>query len=490
MSEPRIPVALDPEDNPVPIEEAERFTPNYYRCPECGKFVNPRKGEKRVHYYAHAPGVLEEITCPLGTQADVERLIDEYRTSEVEKDERERSIRVAIRPTYGGNVELFGIVPTIEWEEIDPQTSVETELKSISVSGEGIERLPVATNFHPSEPEVTFELDPTAEAYELDVKGPEQFETVRGTWTADSIEVEDVFIGDETRAIRRKKTRRIKEGDWVYVTMDEEPPSLPDEAEVSSSDSLLFLGFPIVDETQDLVSEYVGEAQTDEHGFDADVILPSGANPTTEAPIGANPGTPTLIGIEPSSDIDPIFEVVSVPKRKGDTIVIEPTGAENPRFYGSSFPDRGSRRISIHQRNSDRHRLVHLHSVADKSGERLQKTEPTPEIGVEVQLENGKTKFLNPIDEPRMTTLGPHIDAYSIETRLDVRAPDGFAFDVEAQFSDAADIGPVVTRTDITLEEVVPEFSHWIVEGCNTIRFSFDGLGTVGLRFQEPGKGA
>ena len=92
MSDISIPVALDPYGNPVPIEEAIRFKSDYYCCPECGEFLEPRKGTSRAHFYAHKKGVLEDTDCSLSSQADIDRMVDDLRTSDIEQEEKERQI--------------------------------------------------------------------------------------------------------------------------------------------------------------------------------------------------------------------------------------------------------------------------------------------------------------------------------------------------------------------------------------------------------------
>ncbi len=53
MSEPKIPYGLDPRGRPVHIDKAEHKL-DYYTCIECGSFLEPRKGEVMVWFFAHA----------------------------------------------------------------------------------------------------------------------------------------------------------------------------------------------------------------------------------------------------------------------------------------------------------------------------------------------------------------------------------------------------------------------------------------------------
>ena len=81
VSKLSIPFGLAPEGTKTPIEEAKRKS-NYYRCPECGEFLNPRIGAQR-QYFAHKQGVLEDTSCSLSSDEGVEKMIEDLRTSDI-----------------------------------------------------------------------------------------------------------------------------------------------------------------------------------------------------------------------------------------------------------------------------------------------------------------------------------------------------------------------------------------------------------------------
>src|SRR5699024_5355248 len=138
------------------------------------------------------------------------------------------------------------------------------------------------------------------------------------------------------------------------------------------------------EKTEVFLDHYASGLSTDRYGFDADILLPAHANPTIEAPIYAPPRESVLVGVIPSEEIDPMFEIVSIPKAASDTVTIDRTGPGTPRYYTTAIPADGSRRVSIHQRNSDRHRLIHLHPLAESPTVDIPDTEPR-RIGIEIQ---------------------------------------------------------------------------------------------------------
>lgn len=485
MSELSIPVALDPHGNPVPIEEATRFKTDYYRCPECSEIVNPRKGSVRTHYYAHKRGVLEETSCELSSQADVDRMVDEFRTSDVEEEEKERQIRLYLEEVHGSYVNLFGVIPSLEWEDIEPGTDVDPLLDQLTIETDGVNHPPSPQSFHPSEPEVFLDLDSSVEEFSVRISNADQLEKLQGHWTTEGLSDGDLFIGDQNRARRHTRKRQVKEGEWIYAVTDTKPSSLPDLASVYTLESFSVIGFPVQEETQDLLKEYTDESIADQYGFNANVVLPASANPTSEEPIDGQHGEPVLICVTPDEEIDPTFEVVSVPRKENDVTVIEPTGPGNPRYHRTTFPEEGSRRISIHQRNSSRHRLVHLHAGEDESSAGLDSISAGSEqIGLLVDLED-EDVLLSPLNGQSTITVGSEIDPVSLPARVSYVGPEGLEIELKARFPETAAHGPLVSRSTESLEELLPEISHWAAQGCRLVTFNFDSLGSVSIEFAQ-----
>lgn len=485
MSNLSIPVALGPHGNPVPIEEAER-KPDYYVCPECGEFLTPRIGPKR-QYFAHKQGVLDDTDCSLSSQADVRRMVDELRTSDIEEDERERSIRIYIGEQYDGRIECFGILPSLEWGHLPRQADVDALLDDLTITTTGVSNPPVPNNFHPSESETVFTLNPGADEYVIDIEGPDALDHITGRWTADELAKGDLFVGDQSRARRHQSNRQIKEGEWVYLLTSIAPRTLPDVVETYDIGSFTVLAFPARESTKDLLEEYGEGLTTDDYGFDADVILPADAHPTIEAPIQGSPEDRVLVGITPAEGIDPIFEVVSIPKGTDDTVDIEPTGPGNPRFYPTRIPPDGSRRVSIHQRNSNRHRLIHLHSESEDETDITAEADETGDRIVGLELDLGDdTTALTPLDGDSRLRLADDFNPHLLPSSLSYVGPEGLEIEVTATFVEDASLGPTLTRFTTDIEELAAEITHWVEQGCEAVRFEFGGLGTVSLEFPQP----
>jgi len=59
---------------------------------------------------------------------------------------------------------------------------------------------PVPSNFHPSESETIFSLNPTAEEFVVDIQGPDELGPILGKWTSDGFEKGDLSWA--TRVVR------------------------------------------------------------------------------------------------------------------------------------------------------------------------------------------------------------------------------------------------------------------------------------------------
>lgn len=480
MSEPTIPVALDPHGNPVPIEEAIRFKTDYYECPECCNYLSPRKGSKRIHFYAHQRGELDNDTCSLSTQADVDKIVDRLRTSDVEKDERSKKVRLFLRMVHDSQLELFGILPSLDWEDIPPTVDTDRLINEITVESNGLTQ-PVANGqFHPTEPEVVLQLNAGSKEFSIQVDGPEEIKNLRGNWTAEGIAPGDLFVGDQGRARRRSSNKQVRDGEWAYIVVDAVPESLPDEASVYSLTEYQVLSFPVQEETQALLSQYTEESSRDDYGFDADIVLPSQVHPTAQGPVEGKVDQQAMVCITPAEEIDPVFEVIPVPRGSATPVEIEPTGPGNPRYYTLQFPSApGSKRVSIHQRNSSRHRLVHFHATNSPTD--------TPEsdvtggkIGLQLTL-NSSSVLLSPLSGEQSVTLPEEFDPLSLPQSTTYLGPEGLEFEITAKFEEESAHGPTVRRTTTDIESTLPDIGHWLTMDCYEVSFRFGNLGSAVL---------
>lgn len=482
MSNPSIPIALDPQGTPTPIEEAQR-KPDYYRCPECGEFLTARIGPKR-QYFAHKQGVLENISCSLSSEEGVEQMIEDLRTSDIEEGERERSIRIYLGQRHDGGIDLFGIIPSLDWGQLPGGKDVDALLEKVEIEATGIMHPPVPSNFHPSEAEVTLDLDPTADSFQLQITGPDALASVTGTWTASGLQHGDLFVGNETRAQRYDSDRRVRKEKWVYLITENSPKSEVSFIDIYGLADVSLIGFRASEKTEAFLDHYCDGLSTDHYGFDADIVLPAHANPTAEAPIYAPPHESVLVGVIPAEEIDPTFEIVSIPKDASDTVTIDRTGPGIPRYYTTVVPADGSRRVSIHQRNSGRHRLIHLHPSEESPTVDTPDTEPR-RIGIEIQDGEERT-LLSPIEEPTSKRLSADFNPHLLHTDLEYVGPDGLELEVTATFAEGAPLGPTITRDVPSLDDIISEIVHWVESGCMKLEIQFSGVGTISIGFPQP----
>lgn len=481
MSKLSIPFALGPRGNEVPIKEAQKKL-DYYRCPECNEFVTPRKGSKR-QYFAHRKGLLEDTSCSLSSQREVDQMVDDLRTSDVEEGESKRSIRLYIGERYEGTLESFGVIPSLKWGDFPPTKDVNKLLTDLSISTSGIVDPPVPSNFHPSEPEVTFVVDKNASEFYVEINGPDIFNRITGTWTAEGLSAGNLFIGDQRRARRYLTNRQVKIGEWVYLLTSATPDEPPEVMSINEFAEFDVWAFPAREEMEGLLEEYGDGLIIDEFGFDADVVLPPDAHPTSEAPVHGKPNEQALVGVTPTPELDPTFEVVAIPRHEEARINLDPTGPGQPRFYPTTIPPEGSRRVSIHQRNSNRHRLVHLH--VDPEAERWTEPSDRREIALQVHR-SGDTITLSPVGDQRTAIFDETSNPHALPTLLEYRGPEGLELEVTGEFVPSSTFAPHLTRFTTNINDLAGELVNWVHNGCHTVTVDFDGYGSVSLKFNQP----
>jgi hypothetical protein len=483
MSEPSIPVALDPHENPVPIEEAIRYKTDYYECPECRHYVSPRKGSKRIHFYAHQKNELDDDICSLSTQADVDKIVNDLRESDVEKDERARNIRLFLRTVHNSHIEIFGIIPALDWN--NKISDINNVINNINIESEGIKNPVSPEQFHPTEPEVLLDLDAGSEKFLVNIHAPEEAEDIRGAWDAEGVRPGDLFVGDQSRAQRRASNTQVRDGKWAYIIVDDVPESLPDETYVHSIAEYSVLSFPIREETQPLLNQYTEESTRDDYGFDADIVLPPHVHPTAQGPVEGKVGQQTMVCITPSEGIDPVFEAIPVPRKGAEPVIIEQTGPGNPRYYSDQYPSTpGSKRLNIHQRNSSRHRLVHLHALDSFTHAREECINNNDDIGLKITL-NSQFVFLGPLSGEKSVTVPEEFDPLSLSQSASYVGPEGLEIEITARFEEQSSHGPTVRRTTADLDQELSDIGHWLTVGCYEVSFQFGNLGSAVLKLPE-----
>jgi hypothetical protein len=318
----------------------------------------------------------------------------------------------------------------------------------------------------------------------LEVAAPSELSIIDGSWSAVGLAGGDLFVGDQTRARRHDSRRQVKPGEWVYVVADPPVPSTPEECSMSEWHGWSLLALPAREDTAELLEDYGSELQTDNYGFDADIILPASAHPTSEAPIEAAPRSDVLISITPDEELDPVFEIVPIPRDSGTVKVIDPTGPGNSRFHSLTVPDQGSKRVTVHQRNSSRHRPVYLHATPPQDAVSARSFTREEQVGLEISSEQQST-FLSPVGETRNATFESEFDPAILPTVVEYRGPDGLSFEITARFSKQSSMNRTIRRVDADLMTLLPSIGQWVREGCQTVEIEFSGIGTVSLGFEQ-----
>ena len=484
MSSVTIPVANHPKGYPVPIEEAISNKSGFYLCPECGEFLNPRKGTVYTHHYAHAPGVLDNNNCPLATEAGVEEVLDRHRTTPQEKAENARRFHLVLAETPGSVLELYGVVQSLDWDDVDDFSTLDADLEQIMINTAGVETDPVPTDFHPSEPEVHFTLDPDASGtstgfkeYALAVSAADVFSTIHGAWSADYLESGAVFIGERTDAEHVTSTVHSPGGKWAYIILEDAPTGLPDHVNEYSLGKWTVLGFTVDNETIEILKEHGDTDIRDKNGFKANIVLPPYVPPNTKSAIVESPGTEVLIGVRPPETLDPTYEVVTVPKNKGQHTTIEPTGTGSPRLHVETVPEKGSRRVSVHQTGTNRHRLIHLHAASNNQHQTKQSGK-SRELEIAVDTESSHTT-LNPLGKNKFE-FDASVDTNKLPDFLSFKGPSGYRLSIEGERTEDG-VTETSRREGVTFDEFIEELPMWVEQGYRDVHFLFDALGRVSI---------
>ncbi len=477
MSEPKIPYGLDPRRRPVHIDKAEHKL-DYYTCIECGSFLEPRQGEVIAWFFAHARLDPTSEKCPLRTKEGLEDLLQRFRTSDVEKSESKKQIRLILSPNpYITTVKLYGILPVLRWEDFTNPTEVNDVLKSLIFYGEGIKSSPQSWIFHPREPEAQIELDPNADKYELiiDTQNP-RYKSLDliGNWKAEPISVDNVFSGEPNRVERRSRDTHVKNGDTLFIVLKEDFQEKIEGCENFILGPWKIIKFEVNDRNKKYVDHFI-QVNGDTDNFYVDIILPPYATPNSESPISGKPESEALIAVIPPRERDPEFEIVSVPLGK-ENIILPSNGKGIPRIFAPRFPIKGSSRLSVHWGNE--HRVINFHAESEKKSLQKPWIEDV-ELGIELRID-GKIRKINP-----WSIEGPiPIESKKVrENRIDLNllGPKEFKIDIIGTFSEESEYTGLIRKWDMALEEAKPTMDYWIKEDCNRIIFDYDSLGRIEL---------
>jgi len=479
MSEPHIKFGLDAYGRYVYIEEASPL-PHYYRCPVCEEFLQVRKGDIRIWYFAHTKAEIDSHACLLRTDVGLNEWIKTVKRSPIERDEKARKLQIIVLTIpYTNRLNLYGLLPAPNWEDFSNIEQIENTINSITLSCECLEK-PVSPNsFHPNEAEVLIPLNPDAKLFKITISSSPTIQSIVGVWSAPNIKSNDVFVGSSNRAVRVESNYRVKQGETIFVVLKEQLDSIPPKVQIFRLGSFFVLSFEIDQDTDQLAREFLSHVEIDPNAFQVDVILPPYAEPHAIAPIEGVAGYSALIAIIPPKNLDPSFEVVSVPLEKEKEIILPNTGLGNVRFYCPTFPNRGSRRLSIHW--GGRHKYLNLYTQMREQQEIKAAWKNDNKIGIRLLGIGNDSNLIIPWSVSYLYPMILYIKNKNMKgIGFEFIGPNGLVFDLEGY---SQKLG-IIREDNISMEKAHSVVSSWQEEGVNKIVISYGPLGKIPIEFR------
>ena len=469
--ETKIPLALDPSDISVSIDEAYE-KPRYYRCIECRGYLQVRHGNVRAWYFAHYRQTTDSPECSLRTVRGIEKLIEDLRTSPIEKYEKSHKLRIAIIPdTYTGIAKVVALVKNPFSELTDDIDEVFSILNTLNVKGTGLLNAFDKRMFHPNKPSVKLELDPDCTAFKLDFESNPDLEGLSGSWVSNGINTGDIFAGNIGIFERIESYRKIEESASFFEVVETKPKK--------EEKAVLRIGkkFAIarkIEELTNSINDCEKRPDISIKSFEVDVIEPLLSDPWGDDIIYGLPNSKALLAIRPRKGLDPEFEIVAVPKKTDSITKIERQGKDKTRYHWIQFPSFGSYRITIH--NADSH--VYLHFFAKE--ENVEK----------IDLNIGRTIFgISYISkDDKFLTVYPWQNKTiylkrTLISKVKVFRPEGFSLDIEIEALKDASGLPVKQSKKIT--DLTSSIDMLAEEGFMIFILKFKGFGSTRIILSE-----
>ena len=469
--EAKIPLALDPSGITVSIDEAEEKS-RYYRCIECHDYLQVRHGDIRAWYFAHYPRTTDSPECSLRTFGGIEGLIEDLRTSPIEKYENSHTLRIAIIPdTYTGIAKVVALIHNPFSELTGNIDDVLSILNTLNVKGTGLLNGFDKRIFHPSKPMVKVELDPDCTAYKLDFESSRNLEGLSGSWVSKGINTGDIFAGNRGIFERIENYRKISESASFFEVVDTVPKK--------SGKAVLRIGkkFAIerkIDELTNTINDGEKTRGISLKSFEVDVIEPLLSDPWGDDIIYGLPNSKALLAIRPRKGLDPEFEIVTVPKKTDSITKIERKGKDKIRYQWIQFPSFGSYRITVH--HADSH--VYLHFF-------------TKEENVEkIDLNMGKTIVgMNYVsNEDKFTTVYPWQNRTiylkrALISKVKLFQPEEFSIGIEIEALKEASSPPI--KQSIKITDLTSSIDMLAEEGFMIFILKFKGFGSTRIILSE-----
>lgn len=469
--EAKIPLALDPSGGSVSIDEAYE-KPRYYRCIKCQDYLQVRHGDIRAWYFAHYPQTTDSPECSLRTIGGIEELIEDLRTSPIEKFEKSHTLRIAILPdVYIGVAKVVTLIQNPLSELTTNMDIMESIVNTLNLNGTGLLKEFDKRIFHPSRPLVKLELDPDTAFYKLNFESSPELEGFTGSWNSRGINTGDIFAGNRGVLERIENYRKISESAIIFEVVETVPK---DNRTLVLKIGKKFVIERKINELTDKNDESEMSPDISLKSFEVDVVEPRLSDPWGDDVIYGPPNSEALLAIRPRKGLDPEFEIVTVPKKAGSITKIKREGKNEIRYHQIQFPSFGSYRITIH--NADSH--VYLHFFAnEKNSEKLDLNMGKTLVGINYFNNEDKFETVYPWQNKTIylkRTLIPKIKVFQ---------PEKFSIDTEIEaFKELT--GPPVKQTPKNME-LTSLIETLAEEGFNAFLLKFKGFGSVKVILAE-----
>ena len=464
-NEARIPTALDSQGNEITVWEAKRFQ-KAYRCVECLQPLIVRHGLIRIPYFAHYPQESTFIYCSLRTTSGVKKLTEDLRISQVEKKERNHTLRLAIIPDFDSrSVSLVAVFKSPDWGEFPRGDGIAETLNTIKIHGDGLINRLHEYDFHPNNPNSFIPLNPDTSKFDISIESNPTIQSICGNWSENALQDGTIFAGDWSFAEKIEKNTRISEEDVIYQIVS--------DSAVENYNRTLSIGkrrlvYFSSDEFKSKSLQGGSLAMLPLNPFEVDVLLPPNADPRGHLPILGAPESEALLAIRPRQDLDPEFEIVSVPSISTDPVLIERNGPGIIRYQKISFPKLGSKRISIHLGRS--HTVLHFF-VKEEDFRTMDKFVERERVGIEVKYRSGTILKLYPWQNDEITIDKSQVPLFTIFKPSEVRVN----LDIEAY-----DGEKMISHPQHVAEDIIGQMIEMLIrEGTTLFVLTFKGYGTL-----------
>lgn len=467
----QIPYGIDSRGRMVYIEQAIRG-PFRYECPECSTPLECREGPQ-LKYFAHYRGIGVK-DCPLRTQEDWGEYL---KVNPVERREGKKKILLGIicNP-YTDELSLMALFRRPSWNDFSNKDSIDKMIGSLTVKGSGIIEIPPNDAFHPREEGeyIGIALDPDVNDYFIEIAADDAPPPISGGWSAEAVKEMDIFSGSWTKAIAVENFLSLDLGEVIFILFDSVPSNLPDNAKIFSIGKRFAVGVELSNPSFEWLSTLfpdrtIRSLESIEHRFKVDVILPSWHNPRDLLAIPYSKTNSPVIGIIPHPNVDPQFEISTIPFRLSKIRTLSPHGKGLPVLYSPELNSEQATWVDI--------RLNSFHNTLRFYCEHEFHQLPTAELSVSIRLvQNGVLNEYHLWDCPEL-----HIENLSnLDKVIDINFPRGLEVTLRGKLlsnSREAMLVAALNEPELIHEKIM----DWFHDGCFEVEIDAGALGKAVL---------